>query len=315
MAGRSGPSRTRTGPGTTLWVQLSRSARASDSGATASLALPAERGEGLILVCDDDPGIRVVVAEQLRQHGYDIMEAGSGEEVIALAAEQAALAAQGRGTGEHAPVRGISAILLDLYMPGLSGWETLQRLKESPATAAIPVVILSVIPPTDRPLGSGGPQGWVQKPFNENLLLAELGRVLRTHEGPGRILLVEQDGELANAILAGFAEASLRLDHASSLRQAVDRCLVGAPDLMILDLTLPDGDGFSLVDWLRRQPTMQALPLVVYSSRQISEAEMTKLRLGPTEFLDKAKLQPREVEELVLAMVRRLRNPVAAPAF
>lgn len=84
---------------------------------------------------------------------------------------------------------------------------------------------------------------------------------------------------------------------------------------MILDLTLPDGDGFSLVDWLRRQPTMQALPLVVYSSRHISEAEMTKLRLGPTEFLDKAKLQPREVEELVLAMVRRLRNPVAAPAF
>ena len=50
-----------------------------------AVALPAKRGEGLILVCDDDPGIRVVVAEQLRQHGYDIMEAGTGEEVIALA--------------------------------------------------------------------------------------------------------------------------------------------------------------------------------------------------------------------------------------
>ena len=303
-----------TGTGTTLWVQLSRSARASDRGASSSRALPAERGEGLILVCDDDPGIRVVVAEQLRQHGYDILEAGSGEEAIALANEQAALAARGRGTGEHAPVRGISAILLDLYMPGLSGWETLQRLKESPATAAIPVVILSVIPPTGRPLVGGGPQGWVQKPFNENLLLAELGRVLRTHEGPGRILLVEQDGELAKVILAGFNGAGLRLDHASSLRQAVDRCLVGAPDLIVLDLTLPDGDGFSLVDWLRRQPTMQALPLVVFSSRQISDGEMTKLRLGPTEFLDKAKLQPDQVEGLVLAMVQRLRNPVASPA-
>jgi signal transduction histidine kinase/DNA-binding response OmpR family regulator len=302
-----------TGMGTTLWVQLSRSARASDAGASSS-TLPAERGEGLILVCDDDPGIRVVVAEQLRQHGYDILEAGTGEEAITLANEQTALAARGRGTGEHAPVRGISAILLDLYMPGLSGWETLQRLKDSPATAAIPVVILSVIPPTNRPLRGGGPQGWVQKPFSENLLLAELGRVLRTHEGPGRILLVEHDGELAKAMLAGFEEASVRLDHASSLRQAVDRCLVGAPDLIVLDLTLPDGDGFSLVDWLRRQPTMQALPLVVYSSRQISEAEMAKLRLGPTEFLDKAKLEPREVEELVLAMVQRLRNPVASPA-
>ena len=88
----------------------------------------------------------------------------------------------------------------------------------------------------------------------------------------------------------------------------MDRCLLGAPDLMILDLTLPDGDGFSLVEWLRRQPTLQALPLVVYSSREISEAEMAKLRLGPTEFLDKAKVRPQEVEELVLEMVKRLRN-------
>ena len=306
------------GPGTMLWVQLSRSARASDAGASSALALPAERGEGLILVCDDDPGIRVVVAEQLRQHGYDILEAGSGEEAVALANEQSAQAAQGRRTREHARVPPISAILLDLYMPGLSGWETLQRLKVMAVPpfkigSAIPVVILSVVPPTDHPLRAGGPEGWVQKPFNENLLLAELGRVLRTHEGPGRILLVEEDGELAHAMVAGFEEAGLRLDHAASLRQAVDRCMVGAPDLIILNLTLPDGDGFSLVDWLRRQPTLQSLPLVVYSGREISQAEMAKLRLGPTEFLDKAKIQPREVEELVLAMVQRLRNPAASP--
>jgi len=89
----------------------------------------------------------------------------------------------------------------------------------------------------------------------------------------------------------------------------VDRCLLGHPDLLILDLTLPDGDGFSLVDWLRRQPGLGSLPLVVYSSREISESEMLKLRLGPTEFLNKAQVQPQEVEKLVLAMVQRLRNP------
>ena len=55
-------------------------------------------------------------------------------------------------------------------MPGLSGWETLQRLKESSATASIPVVILSVIPPAERPMLASDAQGWVQKPFNENLL-------------------------------------------------------------------------------------------------------------------------------------------------
>ena len=299
-----------SGPGTTLWVQLSRSARASDTGSAAVIAPPAQRGEGLILVCDDDPGIRMVVAEELRRHGYDILEASSGEEVLAIAMAQAAAALE-VGTGEHARVPPISAILMDLYMPGLSGWETLQQLKALPATAGIPVVILSVIPQTDRPEQAGDAQGWVQKPFNENLLLAELGRVLGVKGGPGQVLLVEQDMELARVILDGFKEAGVRIDHAATLQQAVDRCLLGPPDLLILDLTLPDGDGFSLVDWLRRQPALRTLPLVVYSGREISEAEMMKLRLGPTQFLNKSKVQPREVEELVLAMVKRLRNPVA----
>ena len=172
------------GPGTTLWVQLSRSARASDAAPTRPIAPPSERGEGLVLVCDDDPGIRVVVAEQLRQHGYDILEAGSGEGSDCAGEEVRGQAE--RGEDRPDPARHISAILLDLYMPGMSGWETLQRLKETPATSSIPVVILSVIPPTDRPMHAGTAQGWVQKPFNENLLLAELGRVLKAKGGRAR---------------------------------------------------------------------------------------------------------------------------------
>jgi len=297
----------RGGPGTTLWVQLSRSARASDAASPGLLEPPGERGEGLILVCDDDPGIRVVVAEQLRQHGYEILEAGSGEEAIALAKKFSAPGAGKNGTAS----KPISAILLDLYMPGFSGWETLHQLREIPATASIPVVILSVIPPTDRPANAASAQGWVQKPFNENLLLAELGRVLRVKEGSGHILLVEQDQALAQLILGSFQKSGMRIDHAATLQQAVDRCLLGSPDLLILDLTLPDGDGFSLVEWLRRQPGLRALPLVVYSGREMTEPEMAKLRLGPTEFLHKEKVQPGQVEEVVLEMVQRLRNPAA----
>jgi signal transduction histidine kinase/CheY-like chemotaxis protein len=289
-----------SGPGTTLWVQLSRSARATDT-ATPHIAPPAERGEGLILVCDDDPGIRVVVAEQLRQRGYEILEAGSGEEVIALAKEQAAKVRRQPQT------KPISAILLDLYMPGLSGSETLQKLKESHATAGIPVVILSVIPPTERPQLAEEAEGWVQKPFNENLLLAEIGRVLRAKGTPGQVLLVEQDQEVAHSILAAFRDAGVKIDHTCTLKQAVDRCLLGPPDLLIMDLSLPDGDGFSLVEWLRRQPGLHTLPLVVYTHREMSDLEMAKLRLGPTQFFNKAKVKPREVEEHVLEMVSRLR--------
>jgi signal transduction histidine kinase/CheY-like chemotaxis protein len=279
------------GPGTTLYMMLPRTTRATD------VAVPAQlppRGEGAILVCDDDAGIRTVVGEHLTRQGYTVIEANSGEQALILAAEH------------H-----VEAILLDLYMPGLSGWETLQRLRNNPITANIPVVVLSVLSSTLRPQLTGDAQGWVQKPFNENLLFAELGRVLHQGEGPAYVLLVEDDEDLASVLTASFHDAAVHVDHAATRQQAIRQCITRPPDLLILDLTLPDGDGFSLVEWLRQQPTLRTMPLVVYSGREMSETEMAKLRLGPTEFLTKAKVQPQEVEELVLSMVHRLRTKFA----
>jgi CheY-like chemotaxis protein len=240
-----------------------------------------------------------VVGENLRQHGYKVIEAESGEEAFDLASHNK-----------------VDAILLDLFMPGLTGWETLQRLKNSEFTMNIPVVILSVLSPLE-PAGTphgvaSSAQGWVQKPYNEHLLLSELSRVLHNGEGPSHILLVEDDTDLASVVIAGFEDTNVRVDHAASRHSAIEKCLRTRPDLLILDLTLPDGDGFSLVDWLRQQPDMRSLPLVVYSGREVSDTEMAKLRLGPTQFLTKAKVQPHEVEELVLNIVQRLRTPAAS---
>ena len=279
------------GSGTTIYVMLPRTTRASDIALPTSLP---PRGEGSIMVCDDDAGIRTVVCEHLTRQGYTCIEANSGEQALVLAAEQ------------H-----VEAILLDLYMPGLSGWETLQRLRNNPATANIPVVVLSVLSSALRPQLTGDAQGWVQKPFNENLLFAELGRVLHQGDGPAYVLLVEDDEDLASVLSASFQGAAVHIDHAATRQQAIRHCITQPPDLLILDLTLPDGDGFSLVEWLRQQPTLRTLPLVVYSGREISESEMAKLRLGPTEFLTKAKVQPQEVEELVLSMVHRLKDKFA----
>lgn len=275
--------------GTTLNVMLPRTVRSSDALTEQLPSLP--RGEGAILVCDDDEGIRTIVNHHLSRQGYTVIEAASGDEALVLA------------TQHH-----IEAILLDLYMPGLSGWETLQRLRNNPVTANIPVVILSVLSSTLRPQLTGDAQGWVQKPFNESLLFAELGRVLHAGEGPAHILLVEDDEDLASVIISSFRDAAVYVEHAASRQQAIRQCITRRPDLLILDLTLPDGDGFSLVEWLRQQPALQTLPLVVYSGREISEQDMAKLRLGPTEFLTKAKVQPQEVEELVVSMVQRLRS-------
>ena len=280
------------GIGTTLYVMLPRSARSTDITVPAQLpaAIPV-RSEGAILVCDDDAGIRTIVSEHLGRQGYTVIEAESGDQALIMAAEHQ-----------------VEAILLDLYMPGLSGWETLQRLRNTPATANIPVVVLSVLSSSLRPQLTGNAQGWVQKPFNENLLFAELGRVLHHGDGPAYVLLVEDDEDLASVLIASFQDAAVHIDHASTFQQAIRQCLNRRPDLLILDLTLPDGNGFALVEWLRQQPALRTLPLVVYSGREVSDVDMAKLRLGPTEFLTKAKVQPREVEELVVSMVERIRS-------
>jgi PAS domain S-box-containing protein len=285
-----------TGRGVTFAMELPRSHAVATTD-TPLLRAKEIQGPASVLVCDDDPGIRTIVAEQLRQHGYTVMEADRGEQAITMAQE-------------HHP----DAILLDLYMPGLSGWETLNRLKCNALTSDIPVVVLSVLSPSERPRLAGDAAGWVQKPFNENLLLNELGRVLHGSEGPTHILLVEDDHDLATIILASFERAGIHISHAATRHEAIAMCRSQKPDLLILDLMLPDGDGFGVIDWLRRHPEMRTLPVVVYSGHEVSEREMSQLRLGPTQFLTKAKVQPKDVEALVLTMVRqsRAQTPPAA---
>ena len=286
-------------PGTSFVLRMPRIVAASE---VTPLPLAPQ---GAILVVDDDASVRQVVAEQLRRHGYTVLETDRGEQAVSIAAHQ-----------------DVEAILLDLYMPGLTGWQTIERLKQNPATANIPVVVLSVLSPavqtTDSQQLLSNAQGWVQKPFNESLLLAELGRVLHSGTGPGHILLVEDDEDLASVVLSSFEtekkhgkkKGSIGIHHVSNAADAKLSCEREPPDILILDLTLPDGSGFALVDWLRRQPALRTLPLVVYSGREVTAAEMEQLRLGPTQFLTKARVQPQDVEELVLAMVRHLRHPV-----
>ena len=301
--------------GGAIWAERNDAHGAPHHGTTFTLRIPRLVGaaevmplplapQGAILVVDDDASVRQVVAEQLRRHGYTVLETDRGEQALIIAERQ------------H-----VEAILLDLYMPGLTGWQTIEKLKANPATANIPVVVLSVLSPSaqssDVPQVLSSAQGWVQKPFNESLLLAELGRVLHSGAGPGHILLVEDDADLANVVLSsfeteqgkGWKENHIGIQHVSNATDAKRSCEAEPPDILILDLTLPDGSGFALVDWLRQQPSLRTLPLVVYSGRQVTAPELEQLRLGPTQFLNKARVQPQDVEELVLAMVRHLRNP------
>lgn len=262
----------------------------------ASRQLPEE---GVVLLCDDDEQTRLALKSSLEQHGYEVVEAESGAEAVA-----------------YAEAVGVDAILLDLTLPGMSGWQTLRALKDNPNTAMIPVVVLSVFDAPDRASLAAHPDGWVTKPHLEQNLMRELARVVRKDDERTCVLLVEDDEDLARIVMATFEQAGVEIFHASTRTKAIEMCQSIRPGIMILDLSLPDGDGFGVVDWLRQTHDLHRLPLIVYSARDVSEIEREQLLLGPTEFVTKARVQPQEVEALVRTMLRRYTTTgaIAEPA-
>jgi DNA-binding response OmpR family regulator len=249
-----------------------------------------EPGHGTLLLADANEATRPQIAAQLTRHGYSVIETATVEQTLAAA---------------H---KGVEAILLDTSLDGMNGWEILPLLRRLDPEAHTPVVLLSIEnrqKPAELPDHA---EGWVATPLNEDALMGELARVLC---GPGekaRILVVEDDVDLARVIGDVFSCDNIEVQLAYSLKEALDACFAFQPQLLVLDIGLPDGDGFNVVDWLRKHEDLAHLPLVVYSGRELSPAECRQLTLGPTHFLTKARVEPQQLEALVLTMLRSSRQ-------
>jgi PAS domain S-box-containing protein len=261
-----------------------------------------EPDRGRVLLADANLSTRPLVANQLRRQGYRVVETGTVEET---------LAALSIGVDSEHPdgVTGaIEAILVDISLDGLNGWEILPRLRMEPSAAGVPIVLLSVDHPNPSLPIPTGADGWVSQSPNDETLLNELARVLSSPGEKARILVVEDDVDLARVIGAVFAKDGIDVMLVHTRQAALDACVSFQPQLLVLDLSLPDGDGFNVVDWLRQHEDLAHLPLVVYSAREIPPSERSQLQLGPTHFLTKAKVQPQQLESLVLTMLRRSRQ-------
>jgi PAS domain S-box-containing protein len=262
---------------------------------SASLDAPAkgydhEPRHGTILLSADDSPARLQVATQLARHGYQIVQSSSVEQTLAAARE------------------GLQAILLDTALEGLNGWEIFPRLRDLSPAVDTPVVLLSV-ENSQNPSGSPvGVEGLSAKPLDEEARLDELARALRGSADLARVLVIEDDVDLARLIANIFSPDSFNVKLAFSLQQALDVCFAFEPHLLVLDIGLPDGDGFNVVDWLRQNETLARLTLVVYSGRELSPAERAQLALGPTHFLTTASIKPQQLDALVMTMLRDSRQ-------
>jgi signal transduction histidine kinase/DNA-binding response OmpR family regulator len=280
--------------GVTVCVSLPHQQRQTDLDTRANSSPTMRHGiESTILLCDGNNGHRSAVAEKLREQGHTVLEARSSEEAAVM-------------TADPTPAIPVQAILLDIHMLDGKAWEMVKHSAGNAAAEKIPLAILSVLR-HEGILSTAKVRSWLHRAFKEERLLAELEQALRSDGQPGYVLLVEDDRDLASMVRAGFEGTDVQVDHAVTRQEAVAFCQQRKPDLIILDLTLPEGDGFWLVDWLRSQAELLAVPLVVYSGREVSPGERIRLRLGPTKFLTEARVRANDLEELVLAMMQQRR--------
>lgn len=233
--------------------------RESKSPFTEETAGPAS-GRPLVLVVEDDATAVALLRAYLLEGGYDMAHAPTAAAALELARALR-------------PV----AITLDVLLPDVPGWEVLTALKAQPETRDIPVIIVSVT--DDKRLGfSLGAVEFLVKPVRRQELMAvirragELGRkIIRT------VLIVDDDPVSLQPITESVAREGFVVQEALSGAEAIRMASIRPPDFIILDLMMPGMTGFEVVERLRADPRTAAVPILIYTSKDLTADERARL--------------------------------------
>lgn len=129
------------------------------------------------------------------------------------------------------------------------------------------------------------------------------------------VLLVEDDHDLARVVIAALESEGINIVHAPDGREALEQLRRVLPSLIILDLVLPELDGYAVVDWIRRNTNLRNVPLLVYSAQEVqTAAEQQRLTLGPTEFLTKSRVSLEEFQQRVTRLLTVVTKGIACVA-
>ena len=233
-----------------------------------------------VLIVDDDEGVRELLAFELKPHGLKILQASDGKKGLEVARAEKP-----------------DAILLDVLMPNLDGWQTLRALKESPETRSIPVVIVSVV--ENRALGiSLGAVEHLVKPVDRPALLLALSRagVLATK---GHILVVDDDADVRSLLEQELVAAGYRVRTAAGGVQALELLRRERPSAVLLDLMMPPPDGFEVLYRLRQDPELRELPVIIITARELTASDETILARSALRVIRKGPDSAQLIEEVL----------------
>jgi signal transduction histidine kinase/CheY-like chemotaxis protein len=222
-----------------------------------ALPSPAE-GSDTVLVIDDDDSAREILARGLAKEGFRVLRASSGEEGLKVAREERP-----------------DVITLDILMPGMDGWAVLKTLKSDPKVAEIPVVLITMV--DGRDMGKTlGAADYLPKPIDRERLSAVL-RKYKCTTPPCPVLLVEDDAATRELMRRTLSAAGWTVREAANGRDALTMIQRSRPDLVLLDLMMPEMDGFEFLEQLRANPDWRRIPVVVVTAKDLTQADRERL--------------------------------------
>ena len=244
------------GKGATFIFTLPLGRRGATPGTPGAVQAPSKTKQPVVLVVDDEPQERELLASYLAPEGYRIVTAATEDEAVAIARDLRP-----------------DVITLDILTPSGRGWEMLYRLRNTPETSKIPIVVVSIV--DQRQLGfSLGAVEYVVKPVSKEILLEALGRHI-TSDGKTSFscLVIDDDQEtlrLVSDVLHSIGCLPVAVDNGKSALEFLKEHKV---DVILLDLLMPEMDGFEVLRRLKESPELQKLPIVVMTAKDITRAE------------------------------------------
>ncbi len=238
----------------------------------------------LVLTIDDETEAQEILKIYLKSEGYEVIQAYNAMGAMELAIK-------------YRPF----AITLDIIMPGKDGWDILHELKNDPQTKDIPVICISILDNRDMGLSLGAIE-YIIKPINKDQLMEELQRL----EKRGRIydILIVDDEPQAVELLAQYLkeENHYTVRKAYGGKEGLSRIKESLPDLIILDLMMPEVDGFEVIRHLKKTEETKDIPIIIVSAKKLTEEEVEYLNRNIEKIIRKEKF----TREYLLKDIKRL---------
>jgi len=263
-------------------------------GAGAALTGPAPAGDGTaghVLVIDDDLEARRILHRLLTREGLRVSLAASGEEGLQMAREL------------HPDL-----ITLDVLMPGMDGWTVLAALKDDPALADTPVIVLTITSDRGTALSLGAAD-YIVKPIERDRLLRVVERVSGDGSSP-QVLIVDDSPEARELLRRALAGGPWRIREAADGAEALARMAESRPAVVLLDLMMPEIDGFGVLERMRADPHLREVPVVVVTAKTLSAQERAFLSGSVIRILEKGSI----LQGSLIAEARALLRHLVAPS-